>query len=72
MQPTPEKNRPRNLLKYTSLASQLAVGIGLGTYAGLKLDEWLQWKVPVFVWLLPLAVMSLALYKLVKEFSKNG
>ncbi len=54
------------LLKYAGLATQLAVAIGLSVYLGIKIDEWLHFTSPIFVWLLPLLVISAVIYKIIK------
>ncbi len=55
------------LLKYAGLATQLAVAIGLSVYLGIKIDEWLHFTSPIFVWLLPLLVISAVIYKIIKD-----
>lgn len=57
----------RSLLQYAGLASQLLVSLGLGVFAGLKLDHWLHLKVPVATWLLPLLILVFTLVKIVRD-----
>jgi len=55
------------LLKYAGLATQLIIGLGLAVFLGLKTDEWLGFKMPLAVWLLPLAVIAALIYKVIKD-----
>jgi len=68
-------DKPRSnsnlLLKYLSLATQLMVGLGLGVFAGLKLDKWLSFKSPLMVWILPLLILSAAIWQIIKDTSKK-
>jgi Na+/H+-dicarboxylate symporter len=61
------KNNNSLLLKYAGLATQLAIAIGLSLYIGLKLDDWLHFNSPIFVWLLPLLVIASVIFKIVKD-----
>ena len=56
-----------NLLKYAGLATQFFIGIGLGIFAGMKLDQWLAFSNPIFVWLLPLIIIVFSIYKIVQD-----
>ena len=43
-----------------------------GTYFGIKLDEWLQFKkIPIFTLLFSLLSVFLAIYYFVKDFIKK-
>ncbi len=57
------------LLKYAGLVTQLIVALGLAVYLGLKTDKWLQFKMPLAVWILPLAVIAVVMYKVIKDTS---
>lgn len=61
-------------MRYAGLGSQILVSLGIGVFAGYKLDRWLKLSFPLLVWLLPLVVLVLMIYKLIKETSgkKNG
>jgi hypothetical protein len=62
---------PRNLLLYYSgMAIQFLVVIGLMVFAGLKVDNYLEVSFPVFVWLLPLMVITGLIIKAVRDTSK--
>lgn len=55
------------LLKYAGLATQLLIGLGLAVFLGMKTDEWLHFRMPLAVWLLPLAVIAVVIYKVIKD-----
>ena len=58
-------------MQYAGLGMQLLVSLGLAVFAGYKVDQWLNIGFPVFVWGLPLIVLFLMIYKLIRETSKN-
>ena len=60
-----------DLLKYAGLAGQLFVSLGIAVFAGYKADKWLRSPIPLLVWVLPFIVLSLMIYKLIKETSKR-
>lgn len=67
-----KQNNPGNdLLRYAGLGGQILVSLGLAVFAGYKADGWLKISFPLLVWLLPLAVVSLMIYKLIKDTSKK-
>ncbi|RTL60392.1 MAG: hypothetical protein EKK37_06030 [Sphingobacteriales bacterium] len=55
------------LFKYASLGGQLIVSLGLAVFAGIKADKWLKISFPLLGWLLPLLVLIVILYKIVKD-----
>lgn len=64
-------NGNRDLLRYAGLGTQIFVALGLVVFFGLKLDEWLKLSFPIAVIILPLAVISAMLYKLLKDTNKK-
>lgn len=68
MQNHPDKN---SLYRYSGLAMQFLVSIGIGVFLGLRVDGWLHLSLPVFVWLLPLGVITGILLNIIKETSKR-
>jgi len=69
---TDNKDKPvKNLLLYYSgMAAQFLVAIGLMVFAGLKVDNYLGVSFPVFVWLLPLMVITGLIIKALRDTSK--
>jgi hypothetical protein len=64
-----KKNDNSILLKYAGLATQLFIALGLAVYLGIKIDGWLILKNPIFVWVLPLIIITAIIYKVVKDTS---
>ena len=58
-------------MRYAGLGAQIFVSLGLAVFFGYKLDGWLKIAIPLCVWLLPLIVVSMMIYKLIKETSKK-
>ena len=59
-------------MKYAGMGMQIFVSLGLAVFAGYKVDRWINMHFPVFVWVLPLIVLFLIIYKLIKETSKRS
>lgn len=63
-----DKKDGKNILwKYAGLGTQLIVAIGLSVFAGMKMDEWLGFKTPLAVWVLPLFIISVIMYKVIRD-----
>ncbi len=73
MNKEPNKKNPRqaNIIKYTSLGTQMLVYLGLGVWGGLKLDEKMHTQ-PLFLIILPITGLGISLYQLYKELSKKS
>ncbi|MBD0368245.1 MAG: AtpZ/AtpI family protein [Flavisolibacter sp.] len=59
------------LMRYAGLGAQLFVSIGIAVFLGYKADKWIHIRIPLLVWILPLLVLSLMIYKLIKDTSKQ-
>ncbi len=59
----------KQLLRYTGLAMQFLVGIGLCVFLGIKADAWMRISIPLLVWLLPLLFIGGMFYKIIKDTS---
>lgn len=68
-QPKPSNNR--DLLRYAGLGTQLFALLGIAVFGGIKADDWLHISFPLLAWLLPLIVLCVLIYKLIKETSKK-
>jgi hypothetical protein len=64
------EGQQQNTARYASLATQLMVMMLIAVWGGNKIDQWLHWKIPVFLILFPLAALCLSLWQIIKEFSK--
>ena len=65
----PEKKKTDNslLLKYAGFATQLTVALAVSVYAGLRLDSLFKFRNPVIVWVLPLLIIVVLIYKVIKD-----
>ncbi|MFN4885298.1 MAG: AtpZ/AtpI family protein [Bacteroidota bacterium] len=57
-----------SFLKYTSLATQMAVAIGLGVWIGMKLDEYYHLKRPYLTMVFSLLGVAIGMYQFMKDF----
>ena len=73
--PEDHKQIPRNnynaYVRFSSLATQMIVIIGGGTYGGIRLDQYLGWKFPVFTVVLSLLSVTAAIWFAIKDFLKK-
>lgn len=67
----PAKGNDRLLMKYLGLATQIMVSLALAVFAGLKLDKWLSFSTPLLVWILPLLVLVVMIWQIIKDTSKK-
>ena len=58
-------------MRYASLATQWMVMLLLAVWSGHKLDEKLNWTIPLFLILFPLISLTLSLWLLIKELNKQ-
>jgi len=65
------KQQFNNYAKYSSLAIQMIVIILVGVFGGLKLDEYLNFKIPVFTATLSVIAVFFSIYYAVKDFIKK-
>jgi ATP synthase protein I len=69
------KKKPRltnYYARYSAMGAQMLAIIGIGTYSGIKLDEWLELdKTPVFTILFALLSVIFAIYFVVKDLLKK-
>lgn len=62
---------PFNYMRYAAMGTQMLVTIALGVFAGVKLDQWLGMKFPVFTVVLSLVAVFAAMYLAVKDLLKK-
>lgn len=53
------------------MAFQFLAAIGISLFAGLKLDKLLGWAMPVWVWVLPLLVITGMIIGVIRNSSKK-
>jgi len=68
----PNKNLLSNnaFMRYATMGTQILITIVLFTFAGYKIDKWLN-TLPVFIILLSLIGVAVALYFAVKDLMKK-
>ena len=66
---TSSNNSNQDLIRYAGLGTQILVALGLAVCAGLKGDKWLHTS-PLLVCILPLLILFVIFYKLIKETAK--
>ncbi len=59
-------NYKRDMLRYAGLGTQMLVSIGIAVFIGLKTDKWLH-TLPLFSCVLPLLVLAVIFYKLMRQ-----
>ncbi len=70
--PSKPKRPPlESYARYTGLAFEMFAIIGLGIFGGVKLDQWLGLKFPVFTVLLSIISVAAAIYTAVKDLLKK-
>ncbi|MEO8146521.1 MAG: AtpZ/AtpI family protein [Bacteroidia bacterium] len=65
-----KKNPPNAYIKFSAMGLQMGITIFAFAYGGVKLDEWLKLKFPIFTLVLSLAGVAGSLYYVIKELSK--
>lgn len=61
----------RLLLKYLGLGTQIMLSLALAVFVGLKLDKLLSFSTPLLVWILPLLILLVMIWKVIKDTSKK-
>ncbi len=61
----------QSTLRYAGLATQWMVMLLIAVWAGLKIDGWLKWKLPLFTILFPLCSLIFSMWRLINEVSKK-
>jgi F0F1-type ATP synthase assembly protein I len=67
----PSPSNKQLLAKYAGLATQLMVSLGLGVFLGYHTDKWLSFRFPIFIWILPLTILMVIFYRVLKDTSKK-
>jgi hypothetical protein len=64
-----ETKKLSSIAKYSTMAFQMVIIIGLGVFGGIKLDHWLQIRFPLFTIVLSLGAVILAMYFFIKDLT---
>ncbi|MDP2337247.1 MAG: AtpZ/AtpI family protein [Bacteroidota bacterium] len=70
---SPNKNqKPRkqfdDFIRYSGLAFEMIAIMGIGTWSGTKIDQWLDLKFPVFTLVLMVLAVLGAIYHAIRKF----
>jgi len=69
--PSPAEKDPAEWQRYAGMTIRFLVSIGLSVWMGFKLDKWLDWRIPVFIWLLPLLVITGLIISIIRDHSNK-
>jgi F0F1-type ATP synthase assembly protein I len=61
----------KNAMQYTGIAMQMLAPIVIGFLGGMKLDNYLQNKTPIFTLLFGLGGVATGIYLAIKDFIKK-
>jgi uncharacterized membrane protein YfcA len=69
---TQKHNNDNDLLRYAGMGTQIFVSLGIAVYVGHFIDSrWIKSTVPILTLLLPLMVLFVIIYSLIKQTSKK-
>ena len=69
--PQKPDNGKKLLLQYAGFATQLVVSLGIGVFIGYWIDKKVNITVPIFIWLLPLLILIVLFWKVIKDTSRK-
>jgi hypothetical protein len=69
--PQRKPSNQNDLIRYAGMGAQIFVSLGLAVFAGYKADQWLDLSFPLLVLVLPVLVLCMMIYKLIRETSKR-
>jgi len=61
----------KGFVRYSSIAFEMVAIIGICTFVGWKLDQWLKNKFPVFILISSLSGVCIGIYTVVKRVLKE-
>jgi len=69
MQSSTPPNREGNnsIIRYTSMATQMAITIFLGVWGGIKLDQFFQFEIPLMTLICSLLGVIMAVYIVIRD-----
>lgn len=67
----PSTSNKQLLVRFAGLATELLVMLGIGVAIGKYADKKLHFTSPVFLWILPLALIIFMFYRIIKATSKK-
>ena len=66
-----ENGKNTGLMRYMGLGAQFFVTILVMLVIGWKVDSWVEFRTPVFIWVLPLLAIVATLLKIIIETNKK-
>lgn len=66
-----KKDKSNSFIKYSGLGVQMLVTIGVGAWLGLKLDQYLNLKFPVFLITFIFVLFGGLMYQLYRTLNKD-
>ena len=66
--PLKPKKQLDDFIRYSSLAFEMIVIMGIGVLAGIKIDQWLNLRFPVFTLVLMILSVIGAIYHAIRKF----
>jgi len=66
-----KKSPLKSYAVYSALGMQMAVIVLAGAFGGRALDNWLQWRFPVFTLVLTILSIALSILYGIREFFKH-
>ena len=67
----PYRSNKSYLMQYAGLASQFMAALALGVFLGHKIDGWVSFSFPLFIWVLPLVFLIAMFVKIFKDTNKE-
>lgn len=62
------KKKYDDFIRYSSLAFEMITIMGIGVYAGVKIDQWLGLSFPAFTMVLMILSVAGAIYHVIRKF----
>jgi hypothetical protein len=69
MKSTKKQFSNARLMQYAGLATQLAISLLIAVFGGRWIDKKINMAIPLCVWLFPLMVIVVTIFKLIKDTS---
>lgn len=66
-----KQNNLKLIYRYAGLAFQMMATLGLGVFAGYKLDQRIGWRFPVFLLIFSLIALAIILWQIIKDTRKH-
>lgn len=66
-----DRKNANSFIKYSAIAFQMLATIGLFSFAGYKLDGYLETDKPIYTALLGIVGVAASLYQVVKQLNKQ-